>query len=127
MGSNNNTNREADSYVSRVINSKVAKSLKKGGPTLKERDVLALRTKAKITCPDQYVTCNILEEQCLYNIKNDPCERNNLARDPAYAGILQDLKERLASSVSRVAASRNKPGGKKMQLYLCKLQIYLLI
>lgn len=118
MGSNNNTNREADTYISRVINSQVAQNLKNVGPVLKEREVLALREQARTTCPDEYVSCSILQESCLYNIKDDPCERKNLARDPAYAGILQDLRARLADAVARVAPSRNKPAGKIFFIFL---------
>lgn len=112
LGSNNNTDREANTYVSRVLNSKVAQSLKHGGPTLKERDVLSLRESSKTTCPTQGTACNVLQQSCLFNIREDPCERNNLANDPAYAGILQDLRDKLSEAVSRTAPPRNERDGK---------------
>jgi hypothetical protein len=120
LGSNNNTDREADTYYSRVINSKVAQALKKFAPLLREEDIKDLRDRAKTTCSGEIVSCSILQESCLFNIKNDPCERVNLARDPAYASIFQDLKNRLAEVVTRVAPSRNLPAGKLSDRYLEK-------
>jgi hypothetical protein len=114
LGSNNNTDHEANTYYSRVINCKVAQSLKKFSPLLTEGDIQKLRDGAKTTCPDEIVSCSILEESCLFNIKTDPCERVNLARDPAYATIFVDLKNKLSEVLTRVAPSRNKPGGKLM-------------
>ena len=32
------------------------------------------------------------EQDELYDLKNDPEERENLAGDPEYAGIIQDMK-----------------------------------
>lgn len=124
LGSNNNTDRDADTYISRVLNSKVAKNLKEFEGPLKEKNILKLRAEAKTTCPTETVPCNVLQASCLFNIKEDPCERKNLANDPAYAGIFQDLKARLATALKRVSPPRNMPRGYILILFLTKKQLF---
>jgi hypothetical protein len=94
------------------MNSKVAQSLKKYDLLSEERSILSLRAEAKVICTEENVECNIMEAPCLFNIKKDPCERKNLANDPAYSDIFQDLKNRLDSAVGRIAKARNKAAGK---------------
>jgi len=38
----------------------------------------------------------------LFDLRNDPHETNNLAQDPAYASVLQDMRERLESYRERL-------------------------
>lgn len=51
---------------------------------LRTSKILSLRDEATINCgfgPDNSVNtpCNPIEAPCLFNVKDDPCERNNLA------------------------------------------------
>ncbi|MFN5641017.1 MAG: sulfatase [Sphingobacteriales bacterium] len=45
----------------------------------------------------------------LYDLKNDPLEKNNLARDKKYAKILADLKDQLNSSAKRYTDAKLCP------------------
>lgn len=127
LGSNNNSDREADTYISRVLNSKVATNLKKFNGPLVEQDILRIRSGLKVTCSGETVACNVLQKPCLFNIKNDPCERINLADNPDYAVILQDLKDRLADAVTRVSAPLNKGGGKLQDSILMITNLFNLL
>ena len=45
--------------------------------------------------PRQEADSDFYEEKYLFDLKNDPLERNNLIADPAYAGVKKQLRERL--------------------------------
>lgn len=66
---------------------------------LEAETILRLRRHAEIKCPPVNVTesqkCKPLESPCVFNIKEDPCERINLAQDqPDVLTNLQRLVEK---------------------------------
>ncbi|XP_028129869.1 arylsulfatase B-like [Diabrotica virgifera virgifera] len=72
-----------------------------------------LRREATVTCapsdPDQLeeTKCNLLHSPCLFNIKDDPCERINLAS--ARPNIVKNLEHLLLDYRKTVVPPRNKP------------------
>ncbi len=42
------------------------------------------------------------EEDQLFDLENDPCEQNNLAGDPAFRDIMDDIKRRLAEELGKL-------------------------
>lgn len=111
MGTNNNSDRESSSYIQKVLNSKVALNLKKFGGSLNEKKINEIRNELKVECNNQEeIPCDIMNKRCLFKILEDPCEKKNLAEDPQYAEILQDLVTRLESTLTKVAQPRNKGG-----------------
>ena len=55
----------------------------------------------------------------LYNIKDDPGERNNLINDPAYSDVIKDLQGLLESLIGETGAYPDKmplDEGVKMEL-----------
>lgn len=66
---------------------------------LTSEDILRTRRNATIRCPQINVTesnkCKPSEAPCIFNLKEDPCERINLAQDnPAILTALQAMVER---------------------------------
>ena len=55
----------------------------------------------------KYVHCNASTELCLYNVKNDPCELQNLAGEKPE--VLEDLKQTLERYRNSMIHIRNKP------------------
>jgi uncharacterized sulfatase len=45
--------------------------------------------------PWKTLTTNVWHERYLFDLRNDPLERNNLLRDPDYAKIKEDMKQRI--------------------------------
>lgn len=78
---------------------------------MSEQKIQKVRASLKVTCTEKLVECKVLERPCLFNIDEDPCERINLADDPAYADILQDMKDKLAIRAAEVFPAINKPNG----------------
>lgn len=63
------------------------------------RAVRTDRYKYTIHAPHKHpwndMLSDVYEEKYLFDLKNDPLEKNNLVDDPAYATIREDLKKRL--------------------------------
>ncbi|KAI8116554.1 Arylsulfatase B [Lucilia cuprina] len=88
--------REAN-YVDVIQNSLVSLAVAKFDESpLSASKIESLRTQAQVECGQQlHTTCNPLQEECLFNIWQDPCEQNNLARNPEYQDKLNEMKQRL--------------------------------
>lgn len=73
--------------------------------------VLKLRKLAEIKCPPMDVTeqqkCKPLESPCVFNIKDDPCERINLAQ--TYPEILNNLQKLVEKYRKSAVKPRNIP------------------
>ncbi|XP_055856437.1 arylsulfatase B [Episyrphus balteatus] len=83
-------------YATTILNSTTSKVLAKYDKTpLTENEINNLRTLGEIKCANPKVknSCNPLIEECLYNINEDPCEENNLARDDSFKSVLQDMRD----------------------------------
>jgi hypothetical protein len=127
LGTNNNADRESNSYASRVLNSKVALSIRSIGNSLNENKINEIRNLLKISCNNQEeVACDLTQSRCLFKIDEDPCEKKNLAGDPRYADILQDMLNRLDTAMIKVVEPRWVPGGKCMYILLKILLIKIL-
>jgi arylsulfatase A-like enzyme len=105
LGTNQNADRLSDSYSDIVLSSKVAVAIGK----LNDQRIRNIRAGLKVTCTNKVVTCNVLAAPCLFNIRNDPCERENLADDPNYADIFEDMQNKLSKRVADVAPALNQP------------------
>uniref|UniRef100_A0A182K373 Sulfatase N-terminal domain-containing protein n=1 Tax=Anopheles christyi TaxID=43041 RepID=A0A182K373_9DIPT len=70
--------------------------------------VESIRSQASLECTDMEETsCQPLVRPCLFNIVEDPCERNNQADQ--YPDILRDLEHEVNSYRKLGAASRKRP------------------
>jgi arylsulfatase B len=95
----------ANVYADEILKSKVGKALKK--QKLTKEKVLSLRSSAKISCNEAnnpITNCDPLMAPCLFNIINDPCERNNLAE--TIPGVLNDLLIKMNFYLQNAAAVR---------------------
>lgn len=114
LGTNDDADRESSTYVSRVLNSKVAINLRTVSNPLDPARINEIRSGLRISCNDQReIACGINSRTCLFNILEDPCEMRNLANEPEYANTLKDMQSRLDIAMTRVVPSRNAPAGKK--------------
>ena len=52
---------------------------------------------------DWKIQCDMLGKTCLYNLKNDPFECNDLSGDPALSGIRAEMLTELASAMMRAS------------------------
>lgn len=79
---------------------------------LNKSKLLELRSSATVTCKeihhnDDVTKCNPLESPCLFNLKDDPCERFNLAKiNPM---MVLNLEQNLIKMRSNVVPPRNVP------------------
>jgi arylsulfatase A-like enzyme len=70
--------------------------------------------KTTITCHKptrelkRLTPCNPEMEECLFNIEEDPCEVNNLARDNAHALILREMRRMVKQFESRARKPRTQ-------------------
>ncbi|KAI4462998.1 arylsulfatase [Holotrichia oblita] len=73
-----------------------------------EEQINKIRKEAEVKCPPiENVACKPLEEPCLFNIKDDPCELQNLAK--VHPAILSKLLTRLNELNSTVVPPGNLP------------------
>lgn len=78
-------------------------------------EINEIRRKATITCNGytpptntSVTVCNPIEEPCLFDIENDPCETTNLAKE--FPEIVRKLQAKLNYYGSIAKPIRNKPG-----------------
>ncbi|XP_011505473.1 PREDICTED: arylsulfatase I [Ceratosolen solmsi marchali] len=100
--------RDYDYDLNSIINTcPVAKALNKLGLKLNSKKILVLRSMATINCDLEMVSkspCNPMNSSCLINIRQDPCEKQNLASK--FPTIVKQLEEEL----SKLNSSTVKPG-----------------
>nr|UNO37566.1 sulf4-like protein [Psylliodes hospes] len=79
-----------------------------------QNDIETLRTQATVNCEpfdfeDQLEEnkCNLLQSPCLFNIREDPCERVNLAS--ARPNIVRNLEQLLLDYRKHIVPALNKP------------------
>nr|UNO37567.1 GSS1 [Psylliodes hospes] len=79
-----------------------------------KNDIETLRTQATVSCgpfnfEDQLEEnkCNLLQSPCLFNIREDPCERVNLAS--ARPNIVRDLEQLILDYRKNIVPAQNKP------------------
>lgn len=101
-------------YAQEILSSNAGKAFSKFSlPTAKE--ILKIRESAKATCEGKSLSsnqpaserCNPLSEPCLFDIKNDPCETVNLAKQ--LPEVFSHMADRVAHYASIAMAPRNKP------------------
>ncbi|XP_026682470.1 uncharacterized protein LOC103513493 isoform X2 [Diaphorina citri] len=91
-----------------VINSLAGKAVQNLGFTLDPSAMRKLRDAASIQCgPVKEVPCEPQIAPCLFDIKNDPCEKNNLA--DRYPDVLSQMEKELANINRTAVAPINKP------------------
>jgi len=69
--------------VNGVISSKVGHAVATVGLSITAETIRLLRENAMIKCPprnDSLPICAPIEEPCLFNVYQDPCEDNNLVK-----------------------------------------------
>ncbi|MFW6006531.1 MAG: sulfatase-like hydrolase/transferase [Bacillota bacterium] len=69
------------------------------------RAVRTKRWKYSVKAPDKdgskYSKSSVYEEDFLYDLKNDPYEKNNLVTDPRYRDIRKDMQKRLVQNMKK--------------------------
>lgn len=106
LGSNNNSNFNSELYTQIVKDSIVSETLK---TSLSHEKIEELRTLAKIQCmkaDGKKNPCDLLRAPCVFDLKNDPCEENNLAETDPY--LLQSLTFKLQTAIKDIVPSRRK-------------------
>nr|XP_022913475.1 arylsulfatase I [Onthophagus taurus] len=94
--------------VSKVLTSKSAVALEKIGKIPSHNEILNLRNEATVTCSNEKrVECSPLIQDCLFNIKNDPCETINLAEK--FPSVLKDLQKRISDWNTTAVPPGNLP------------------
>ncbi|CAG9838089.1 unnamed protein product [Diabrotica balteata] len=72
--------RDYEYNETKVINSLAGQALKQIKKAANVTQIKILRKEATVDCTvTKHKKCNLLEEVCLYNIENDPCELDNVA------------------------------------------------
>lgn len=94
-----------DDYLQSVLNSTAALNL----PKLSIEQIKNLREKSTTKCENSTNVkhCNPLKSPCLFNILNDPCERNNLADE--FPDKVQFLLSRISHHIVEMVPSIRKP------------------
>ncbi|MBN1808336.1 MAG: sulfatase-like hydrolase/transferase [Planctomycetes bacterium] len=81
------------------------------------RAVRTDRWKYSVRAPEReggrHPDSNLYVEDYLYDLKDDPHERNNLVKDPAFDGVRADMRQRLMAFMARAheAAPEIRPAG----------------
>lgn len=94
--------------VTEVLESRAGKALQAIGHPICV-DVNHLRTQAEVNCTGKAdgSLCKPLKSSCLFNVKEDPCEYNNLASK--FPVILKRLEEALTQYNKTAVKPNNKP------------------
>ncbi|XP_021707470.1 arylsulfatase B isoform X2 [Aedes aegypti] len=93
-----------EEYVVRLAGSVVGRMM-----PLDLEHVARLRRAATVECEveGQVKACQPMESPCLFNLMDDPCERNNVALDQL--DILEELREEVERYRQTAVEPRNKP------------------
>ncbi|XP_072391366.1 arylsulfatase I [Diabrotica undecimpunctata] len=85
--------RDYEYNETKVINSLAGQALKQIKKAANVTQIKILRKEATVDCTVmKHKKCNLLEEVCLYNIENDPCELDNVAtNNPSIVRWLTDI------------------------------------
>ncbi|XP_071452644.1 arylsulfatase J-like [Hetaerina americana] len=96
-----------------VVESKAGKALESIGSPLSKELITRLREDAQVDCdaeptaPQASAPCDLLKSPCLFNIRDDPCEKRNLA---AFCPqMLEELLQRLAEYNATAVPPSNLP------------------
>lgn len=100
-----------NSYTDAVLGSRTSMALhgvkSAGNKKLTPLKIFELRQQATISCNianNPIIVCNPLEAPCLFDIKNDPCERKNLA--DIYPATLANLTAIMDEEIRMALPSR---------------------
>ncbi|XP_005176718.1 arylsulfatase B-like [Musca domestica] len=109
----NTTDPRSLDYEKSIKSSMASLSLRKYDRIpLSKKKIQEFRSSAQIQCgyeEEEATPCDATREECLYDLSKDPCEQNNLASQPGYESILQEMRERVESL--RSTAVPPKTGG----------------
>ncbi|XP_016920207.1 arylsulfatase B [Apis cerana] len=100
--------------VGGVIGSVAGRAVASVGLSLSADNIRKLREDAMIKCPprnDNLPLCKPLEAPCLFNVRQDPCEDNNVIEK--YPSVVSDLKERLRALNASAILPGNLPWDKR--------------
>lgn len=91
LGSNNNSNHNAEFYIDNVLNSQIVEIL---NSTLNAENIEELRRRSAVKCgyEGNQTICDLTKAPCLFDIVTDPCEQKNLASD--LPELLTDLSDK---------------------------------
>jgi len=112
LGTNKNESKqEFLSYANAVLQSEASiaiKSLQSPREFLTIGKIKELRSQTKVTCSNIKTSCNLTEDQCVFNLISDPCEQNNVIKK-IDSSLLKHLRNRLNYWTRAAAVPRNKP------------------
>ncbi|RZF37524.1 hypothetical protein LSTR_LSTR008562 [Laodelphax striatellus] len=78
-----------------IANSQAGKAVKAAGRPVKLGQILSIRNEAEVKCTNKdSKPCHPLQAPCLFNITDDPCEKNNVA--DSFPEILAQISEQLS-------------------------------
>lgn len=109
----NDENPNADTYIDEVRSSLAWRSvIKYSKGRLGSKDIKKLRERAQVSCKNNQVTdpryfCEARKAPCLFDIREDPCERLNLANDKP--NLVRALEDYLIEIKRDVVYPQNKP------------------
>lgn len=97
-------------YVDLVLGSKVNRIIRRNfGSHLDAITVNEMQSQATVICPQAIGIneCRALEKPCLFNLLDDPCEKDNLAE--SYPEIVERLTEKIEFARKTAELPRNRP------------------
>ncbi|XP_017138997.1 arylsulfatase B [Drosophila miranda] len=98
-------------YVVTVRNSPTSRALARHDiRRMTQQRVVTLRRSAAVRCGDLQRGCNPLVEECVYDIWNDPCEKNNLVYSTRHSEVLAALRQRVQLLREGASAPGNRQG-----------------
>ncbi|XP_024083759.1 arylsulfatase B-like [Cimex lectularius] len=98
--------------ISAVINSPVARIFKEvNNASLVEEKIASLRKMALVKCNEtnKYIKCDSKLQPCLFNIEEDPCERNNVFQ------LHPDAVRIMESKIAKYRVNMIPPGNKRAE------------
>lgn len=124
LGSNNNSDINAASYIDGVYNSKAAVALRYFHGPLRSESIKALRLNLKVQCAGIKQNCNKMEGPCLFDIINDPCEENNLAA--ANPTLMEEMSKTFNERLKTLVPARRKTRGTSnlIKIFYCTEHIF---